>query len=348
MPTTDLTPIRLTGRRGLVAAVPALLGFHPRESVVLLCLRSPTRRIGPVIRVDLEDDAAHPSDFLIAQLTVHANRHAHEVAVLCFTERQDVPRMVHELIAALQRTGVCVLDAACVREGYVRSVAVSGHELGSGTDAWEPCSGVPAGADPQIQALAAASVLSGRGILADRQALRNSIAGPVGERADSAASALHVAADGLLGRAESDPIDHDQLLAMARRTIKRALHQTAARGAVDGPTSALLTLLMCDTGIRDQMVAEAVTDLESPWVPMLIAVATSVPDGDAAEVCAVLAVAAYRRGDGALAQVAVDRCLSAEPDHRLAHLMLAVMAAGLPPDELEHLATPRINQETDE
>jgi len=112
MPTTDLTPIRLTGRRGLVAAVPALLGFHPRESVVLLCLRSPTRRIGPVIRVDLEDDAAHPSDFLIAQLTVHANRHAHEVAVLCFTERQDVPRMVHELIAALQRTGVCVLDAA--------------------------------------------------------------------------------------------------------------------------------------------------------------------------------------------------------------------------------------------
>jgi len=81
---------------------------------------------------------------------------------------------------------------------------------------------------------------------------------------------------------------------------------------------------------------------------MLIAVATSVPDGDAAEVCAVLAVAAYRRGDGALAQVAVDRCLSAEPDHRLAHPMLAVMAAGLPPDELEHLATPPINQETDE
>jgi hypothetical protein len=123
MPTTDLTPIRLTGRRGLVAAVPALLGFHPRESVVLLCLRSPTRRIGPVIRVDLEDDAAHPSDFLIAQLTVHANRHAHEVAVLCFTERQDVPRMVHELIAALQEQAfVCSMPPACARGTFDRSL----------------------------------------------------------------------------------------------------------------------------------------------------------------------------------------------------------------------------------
>jgi hypothetical protein len=52
----------------------------------------------------------------------------------------------------------------------------------------------------------------------------------------------------------------------------------------------------------------------------------------------VLAVVAYRHGDGALAQVAVDRCLAAEPHHRLAHLLLAIMAAGLHPDELVTLS----------
>lgn len=62
-----------------------------------------------------------------------------------------------------------------------------------------------------------------------------------------------------------------------------------------------------------------------------------VPDDVAAELCSVLAVAAYRAGDGALAQVAVDRCLRGDPEHRLAHLMLGVMAAGLHPDELTGL-----------
>jgi len=44
-------------------------------------------------------------------------------------------------------------------------------------------------------------------------------------------------------------------------------------------------------------------------------------------------------GDGALAQVAVDRCLAAEPGHPLAHVMIAVMAAGLRPEELADIGT---------
>jgi len=49
----------------------------------------------------------------------------------------------------------------------------------------------------------------------------------------------------------------------------------------------------------------------------------------------VLAMVAYRHGDGALAQLAVDRCLLAEPEHRLAHLMIAIMSAGIHPDQLD-------------
>jgi hypothetical protein len=47
---------------------------------------------------------------------------------------------------------------------------------------------------------------------------------------------------------------------------------------------------------------------------------------------------AYRHGDGALAQVAVDRCLLAEPEHGLAQLMIAIMSSGIHPDELERIA----------
>jgi len=126
---------------------------------------------------------------------------------------------------------------------------------------------------------------------------------------------------------------------MAEVTIDGGLRQVAATGTVDPPTAALITLLLCDIGIRDGVIARAVTRIDEPFVPMLIAVARTTPDDDAAEVCAVLSMAAYRRGDGALAQVAVDRTLMSEPNHRLAHLMLAMMASGIPPADLEHLAT---------
>ena len=74
----------------------------------------------------------------------------------------------------------------------------------------------------------------------------------------------------------------------------------------------------------------------------LITAAQGTPDTDprVPELCAALAVIAYRHGSGALAQVAVDRALASDPDHRLAHLMLAVMAAGLPPADLDGLLVP--------
>ena len=67
---------------------------------------------------------------------------------------------------------------------------------------------------------------------------------------------------------------------------------------------------------------------------MLISCATWTPDPLAPPLCSVLAMVAYRHGDGALAQIAVDRCLLAEPEHPLAHLMIAIMAAGVHPEEL--------------
>ena len=346
MTTTDDT-VSLSGRRGLLAAVPALLGFHPEESMVMICLSGPRRRVGPVIRVDLADHpAAGRASATVGQLQAHARRHADEVAVLCFTEQPLPPAELHELIAALQRSGTAVLDAAVVRSGHAYSVPGPGRDRPARcTDA---VTEVPNGEDPQVTAITAASIMGGRGILANRQALHASIAGPSGSEAAKASAAVHAAAAGLYGAVGSvGSVNRLRLRRMADVAVQRALAQATASGGVERANSASLVLLLCDAAIRDHLIAEVVDDLESPWLPMLIAVARSVPDDQAAEVCAVLAVAAYRRGDGALAQVAVDRCLAAEPDHRLAHLMLGVMAAGLPPADLVRLGNQAISSGTD-
>ena len=109
-------------------------------------------------------------------------------------------------------------------------------------------------------------------------------------------------------------------------------------GRVDPEIATALAVVVNDVAIRDAMIARAVVEMNRPWLPMLIAAAGWTPDDQAPQLCSVLAVVAYRHGDGALAQVAVDRCLAAEPHHRLAHLLLAIMAAGLHPDELATLS----------
>jgi hypothetical protein len=75
--TDDLVPLKVSGPEGLLAAVPTMLGFHPRDSLVLLCLTGPRRRVGPVARVDLPPGRDRP---LANQLTDHARRYADEGA----------------------------------------------------------------------------------------------------------------------------------------------------------------------------------------------------------------------------------------------------------------------------
>lgn len=341
MTTTDeTTTVRLTGRGGLLAAVPALLGFHPQESLVMVCLSGPRRRVGPVIRIDLDDldDAAAPPGDIggpITQLQLHAARYADEVAVMCYTELPGRSPQMDAVISALGHGDARILDAVRITDGR----ANSWRPAHAGDIDFDRGSPMPDRSDPQVEELAAATALNGRGILADRQALRNSIAGPSGSEAVKASASLHAAADGLLGKiGHRGPVEVDRLLQMAEVAVDAGLRQVAVTGSVDPPTGALLTLLMCDIEIRDAVIARAVTEMEQPFVPMLIALARATPDDDAAEICAVLAMAAYRRGDGALAQIAVDRTLATEPGHRLAHLMLGVMACGMPPADLEHLA----------
>lgn len=56
-----------------------------------------------------------------------------------------------------------------------------------------------------------------------------------------------------------------------------------------------------------------------------------------ADLCAVAAILAYRTGDGALAQVCLDRALRVDPHHRLTRLTLDLIECAVSPQELDAL-----------
>ncbi len=256
-PAPQTTAVKVDGQAGALGAAAALLGFNPTDSVVVMCLSGPRRRIGPVIRIDL-DHGQIPAGSA-EQLAAHAARHADEVIVMTFTDTAAAAPDTAALVAALRPT-CTVLE--------VIDAANTPHEI--------------------PEQLLAATALSGRAVLSDRAALARSVA--------------------------HTPTTH--------------------------PADPMILAAMDNVTGRDQWLITYGSDPAS--LPALVAAVQTTRDTDPRipNMCAALAVIAYRRGDGALAQVALDRALASDPAHRMAHLMLAVMAAGLHPSDLDDLLHP--------
>ncbi len=234
------------------------------------------------------------------------------------------------------------MDALIVRNGRVRPA------LNAAMERNHPGYPVPDDDDPVVRALQAAGALSGRSVLADRDTLRRSIAGPTGARLQAAEDGISAAAAGRLPETDLVMAGVVPLRTTARarrhrvrqpvwRVVDAACVQVAETGTVDMPFATAIAALLAEEAVRDAVLAEAFADLDGPWLPMLIASATWTPDPMAPPLCSVLAWVAYRHGDGALAQVAVDRCLTAEPLHPLAAMLVDIMAAGLHPEALDDI-----------
>ncbi|MEV0157711.1 DUF4192 family protein [Micromonospora sp. NPDC050686] len=96
---------------------------------------------------------------------------------------------------------------------------------------------------------------------------------------------------------------------------------------------AWLTVLLPAPAIRD--AAWRATD-DQPWHTAMWADITRPAHPPlAAPPASLLAFAAWRRGEGALASVAVDRALAANPGYPLARLIDQALRAGLPPSVLD-------------
>ncbi len=340
--TDDCTTVRLSGHDGLLTAIPAMLGFHPEESLVMVCVAGPRQRVGPVIRVDLHLTGHRSGNEPVGadDLRLYAQQYADQVALVCYSSAPGRPLLLTRVESALRADGVDILDVVLVR---------GRHAYPAGPDGTHSQRLALPGPDhPQVQLMTAASALQGRAILPDREALRTSVAGPSGASTREALAAMHRAADQVIGvLGVTGPLDRPALRRLRDTTVGEALEHAGATGTVPAGTAAVLALLVSDARTRDHLVARAVREVDSPWLAMLVAVARCTPDVDAAQICAVLALTAYARGDGALAQVAIDRCLETEPQHRLAHLMVEAIAAGMPPAAMLTLTAHLLNPDMD-
>lgn len=316
--------IRLSDPAELIAAVPHLLGFHPRDSVILLALRG--TRLGLTLRADLV--GADQAPFLAEQLVVPMARQRPTGVALVIIggglgPADDPPHrgLVDSIDAVFSGAGLPVVHAVW---------AAATAEGASWRCYDDPrCAGTVA--DPTTTPLAAATVAAGAVTFGNREEL-------AGLLAQDDPVVLQRRAD-LLRAVDADhPLSAE--LRARRYARLEELRSQAAAGEVrlSDRTVAEVVSALCDHRVRDACLPWCIGPDAVATERLWLALVRATPAPQRAEPAALLALAAYLRGDGALAGLALDAALQACPDHSLSGLLRAALDGGVAPDVLRTVA----------
>jgi hypothetical protein len=330
----DRVDVRISEPGEIAAALPQLLGFRPRESVVLVSLAGRSgRRVGLTVRADIPPagDAAAAAPVLARSVRTGRPSAVLVAVVSEVASPSDLPHrpLVGEVVRALDSVAVPVPEILLVRGGRWWSYDCP-------NPCCDPAAGTPLPAG--VTQLEAAAVAAGTVVERDREALGARLAGPGrAAREGMADVCARVAADCTAAVAETG---WDGFAAASWVAVTDALRRCRP-GPPAGPLSdEEIARVVC--GLRDAEVRDRALELalgaDAPAAEQLWTECTRrAPAPLDAAPATLLAVSAWLRGDGAMANVALGRALDAEPGYGLAMLLSEALAACLPPEELRHL-----------
>lgn len=307
--------IHLRGRAALIAAVSHSFGFVPSDSLVVVSLCGAGNIMGPTMRVDLPT-AGQPMVVPAAICRV-VSQYADAIVVIVFCKNSLRSRGHATSAAEMLEVLIEVRDVL-----YVTGTRVGSYRDGT-VEPWSM-------QDAPDHLL----ITGGRTVLASRQALCDLL--------DPAAVGQSVGAGQLDDATEEmQRLEPAALARVADRLYRQAVTRAGRGRALPDDLGADLLVALSALPIRDGVLCSAVADVAAGQSSEVLAALTMLvgraPDAWAADPAAVLAAAAYRSGEGALAGAALDRALSVRPGHRLATLLLGVVQEGLPPNALDSL-----------
>ena len=316
--------MKLSSPAEILAAVPFLLGFTPERSLVVICLRG--KEIGLTMRVDI-DAALELRKAFVRRLLADGAGSA--VLILFDPAPDDRRRPGRSLMRAIRRAfdaeGVHVKDALGVREGRYWSYLCTNV-----TCCPDDGRAVPVAGTADHSKVAAPFVAVGTAPLANRLALEASIRPVTGARKTDLDAAYLLA----LGQPAAYPLLRwmeavRRYAAGSGRRPHRALSTVEATRLIVG---------LNDVLVRDEVLSWTAAASNTGVLAVLRELAPlALPPFDT-DVLAALAWAAYAFGDGALASVALERALRADPEHSLAGLLATALDGGVTPTHLHEIS----------
>jgi hypothetical protein len=315
----------------LLAVIPHLLGFVPQASLVVLGTEPPNDRVKVTLRYDLPDP---PGAGIAADIAGHAvgvlgSQRLAAMMAVGYGPETLVDPVAGSLRDAAWEAGIELRDVLRVEDRRYWSYRCADETC---------CPGAGTPFDPGADWAAADMASAGNQVLADRAAVAARIAPLGGIAAQSMRQATR--------RAEQHA---SQLLAKVRKSARiGAVRQMIAAEGLNAVGAMIATYRAGGRYTTDYQIAwitVALRDLrvrDDAWARMdpayldahrrlWIDMTRRAQPGYVAAPAALLAFVAWQSGDGALANVALDRALADEPRYSMALLLRQVISAGAPP-----------------
>jgi hypothetical protein len=332
--------VKVGSADGILAVVPHLLGFHPASSLVVLGIGGPHSRIRLAFRYDLPDppQAALSADIASHAVTVLCREHLTMAVVIGYGAGPAVSGVVDVVAPALREAGIAMQDALRVEDGRYWSYLCQNPRCC-------PPGGVPY--NPAAHPAAAVLAAAGLTVRSDRAAL----VGTLARAPESIEPMIHATerarrrAARLIEETLSVTADGDPLQAIAdagRRSVRQAVAKYRRGGEVnDHDEIAWLGFTLTDLRVRDDAWARMDPQFNEAHQRLWTHLLHQLPAEFTPAPAALLAFVAWQAGDGALASIAIERALDADPSYSMALLIADALHAGLPPSAARLSMSPK-------
>ena len=364
----EVPRIRLSSVAGFLAAVPHLLGFHPSQSMVVVGLDARRGRVVLAFRYDLPDppDPARSQEITEHAIGVLKKRRIKTAIAAGYGAGTLVTPVAESLRTGLRDAGIALRDLLRVQDSRYFSYLCTNPGCC-------PADGVPfdVSAHPAVAALTAAGMpaLPGRGSLAASLA---PLTGPAAESMRQATERALLRTEELIasrwgpgsaparapgsapspgpGSAPSPgpesapspaPGSLWPVVEAGREAVRSAIRIYRRGGQItDHDQLAWLSVTIADLRVRDDAWARMDPRHRAEHRRLWTDVVRHACEPYVPAPASLLAFTAWQSGDGALANVAIERALVADPEYSMAHLLEQALDAGLPPSAARLPMTP--------
>ena len=319
----------LTSPHDLLSAIPFVVGFKPDNSIILISVKEDS--VSMAMRIDFPPSL---DESQINQLISHLKRDSAEAILAVFYTPSFGPEsqaVISQLMKAFDEHHLTLRESLVVTSNRWRSLLCD--DRGCCPEEGSPL--------PELQ---------NSRIAVEQVALGKPLPFENMDELVASLSALPEDQELLLHIFEITPIDYQSDPTSAQREGAEAVIDFMADFQADGlcrdkKLMALVLVRLLDLQVRDfalgSVTEETMTNYFNAW-RWLMRIA---PKGYVAPVATLFAAVAYERGDGALAQRALDRVEADDPEYAMLGLFRQVFSRGWSPDNFAKMRSelhPRI------
>jgi len=331
--------VRIGSPTSLLAVIPGLLGFDPGHSIVVIGSESRTAMVRVTLRYDVPDPLQPKMAVALARQAVSLlDAQGVTTAVMVgYGADAAVSPVAAALRERASQAGIAVSEALRAENGRYWSYVCA-----------DPACCPPEGTPFDITEHPAARALRAAGgrVLADRAALAATIAAAGGRQATATRRATR---DFQANIARSvTRLDRAGVPASAPR-LTAALGEVVAQDAirryrkgeqVPVELAAWLTVALAQVRVRDDAWARMEAEHQGAHLRLWTDLTRLARRGYVAAPASLLAFCAWQAGDGALANVALDRAIADNPRYSMAQLLRDALDSGAPPSMARLPMTP--------